>query len=192
MRRAAFTCLLFLGIVVTPDHAQRDTTARIAGTVRSSVNGFPIAGVMVAVQGARAFSVSDSGGVFALAGLPPGRRTVRVSYGDSLSYDQALTLSGGQTLTLSVLLDVEGAALSPIVVEASSIRAERSLAGFYDRRKLGFGRFYTLVDLDRLGNLSLRGLLGHAGVVVRCRLRSDRKSTRLNSSHGYISYAVFC
>src|SRR3989304_580921 len=27
--------------------------------------------------------------------------------------------------------------------------------------------------------------------VTRCP-RSDRKSTRLNSSHGYISYAVFC
>src|SRR6266436_7522353 len=27
--------------------------------------------------------------------------------------------------------------------------------------------------------------------VRRCRCR-DRKSTRLNSSHGYISYAVFC
>src|SRR2546422_2772468 len=30
---------------------------------------------------------------------------------------------------------------------------------------------------------------------VRCPIRSngiDRKSTRLNSSHGYISYAVFC
>src|SRR6266550_5664529 len=26
----------------------------------------------------------------------------------------------------------------------------------------------------------------------RPRARSDRKSTRLNSSHGYISYAVFC
>src|SRR5205809_5122093 len=26
----------------------------------------------------------------------------------------------------------------------------------------------------------------------RCRRRRDRKSTRLNSSHGYISYAVFC
>src|SRR2546422_7865364 len=24
------------------------------------------------------------------------------------------------------------------------------------------------------------------------RIRTDRKSTRLNSSHGYISYAVFC
>src|SRR2546422_5512514 len=26
----------------------------------------------------------------------------------------------------------------------------------------------------------------------RCRGQADRKSTRLNSSHGYISYAVFC
>src|SRR5687768_18509939 len=26
----------------------------------------------------------------------------------------------------------------------------------------------------------------------RGRVRQDRKSTRLNSSHGYISYAVFC
>src|SRR2546422_1698997 len=26
----------------------------------------------------------------------------------------------------------------------------------------------------------------------RARVRQDRKSTRLNSSHGYISYAVFC
>src|SRR5256884_857173 len=28
--------------------------------------------------------------------------------------------------------------------------------------------------------------------IVRDTLRIDRKSTRLNSSHGYISYAVFC
>src|SRR5687768_18257741 len=40
-------------------------------------------------------------------------------------------------------------------------------------------------------------LLGRAGVdrsavgAVR-RAGQDRKSTRLNSSHGYISYAVFC
>ena len=27
---------------------------------------------------------------------------------------------------------------------------------------------------------------------VRLKASSDRKSTRLNSSHGYISYAVFC
>src|SRR2546422_7790643 len=28
--------------------------------------------------------------------------------------------------------------------------------------------------------------------AVRRAARADRKSTRLNSSHGYISYAVFC
>src|SRR2546429_1056975 len=28
--------------------------------------------------------------------------------------------------------------------------------------------------------------------VAAARARIDRKSTRLNSSHGYISYAVFC
>src|SRR5687768_18279369 len=30
------------------------------------------------------------------------------------------------------------------------------------------------------------------GLVRRVRASEDRKSTRLNSSHGYISYAVFC
>src|SRR5687768_17733387 len=30
------------------------------------------------------------------------------------------------------------------------------------------------------------------GEAILAQLRRDRKSTRLNSSHGYISYAVFC
>src|SRR5687768_17796111 len=29
-------------------------------------------------------------------------------------------------------------------------------------------------------------------ILLRFSFRTDRKSTRLNSSHGYISYAVFC
>src|SRR2546422_4607669 len=31
-----------------------------------------------------------------------------------------------------------------------------------------------------------------AGAALAAALWTDRKSTRLNSSHGYISYAVFC
>jgi len=127
---------------------------------------------MIAVRGTRTFDVTNSAGSFALAGLPSGRQMIRILYRDSVSYEHPIKLTAGKTLTLSVLLDVDAIELAPIVVEAKTLRAERSLAGFYDRRKLGFGRFYTLVDLDRLGNLSLRGLLGHAGVVVRCRLRS--------------------
>src|SRR5256884_988423 len=33
---------------------------------------------------------------------------------------------------------------------------------------------------------------GGMGVVYKAEDVTDRKSTRLNSSHGYISYAVFC
>src|SRR2546422_4721536 len=42
----------------------------------------------------------------------------------------------------------------------------------------------------RLGPAAQR-LLRHAGRPT-ARRGPDRKSTRLNSSHGYISYAVFC
>src|SRR2546422_4908160 len=33
---------------------------------------------------------------------------------------------------------------------------------------------------------------GFAGIDNELYVQEDRKSTRLNSSHGYISYAVFC
>src|SRR2546422_2733920 len=35
-------------------------------------------------------------------------------------------------------------------------------------------------------------LAGGQVVLLLDRVEQDRKSTRLNSSHGYISYAVFC
>src|SRR2546429_3692478 len=44
--------------------------------------------------------------------------------------------------------------------------------------------------LDKKGHLFVAEIDGN--VVRRMNLRTDRKSTRLNSSHGYISYAVFC
>src|SRR2546422_7938034 len=41
--------------------------------------------------------------------------------------------------------------------------------------------------------LALRDM-GYETIMVNCNPETvrDRKSTRLNSSHGYISYAVFC
>src|SRR2546422_6186390 len=49
-------------------------------------------------------------------------------------------------------------------------------------------------DLSREGQ-SFEGVDREEGVKtfgVRLGVERDRKSTRLNSSHGYISYAVFC
>src|SRR2546429_5723020 len=43
-------------------------------------------------------------------------------------------------------------------------------------------------QLDALGAVARLDVGAHAAVFSA----QDRKSTRLNSSHGYISYAVFC
>src|SRR2546429_1760026 len=60
---------------------------------------------------------------------------------------------------------------------------------------------FGLVVLPRLvDRLELPRLLEEVDRVARrvelarldAEVREDRKSTRLNSSHGYISYAVFC
>ena len=170
MRHAPFKSLLFLGTLVAPAHAQRDTTARLAGTVRSSINGLPISGVMVAVKGSRVFGVSDSAGSFALGGLPEGRQVVRILYGDSLAYEHEMHLKGGKTLNLAVLLDVVAAELAPIVVEAQTLRADRSLVGFYERKKLSVGRFYTLADLAQHPAPSLESLLRESAIQVVCRV----------------------
>jgi len=125
---------------------------------------------MIAVKGTRVFNVSDSTGSFTLVGLPGGRQTVRILYGDSLSYEKEMDLKQGKTLTLSVLLDVAATELAPIVVEAQTLSAERSLAGFYERKKSGFGRYYTLADLKRRPLETLQALLLESGVQVRCRV----------------------
>src|SRR2546428_4921868 len=49
-------------------------------------------------------------------------------------------------------------------------------------------------DVDHLRDVLVRlgHLLGDRGVAVGAEVVEDRKSTRLNSSHDQISYAVFC
>src|SRR2546422_10916322 len=57
----------------------------------------------------------------------------------------------------------------------------------YVRRRL----VEYVTDYRKRGDSALGGY-GDAGVVHPSDAFADRKSTRLNSSHGYISYAVFC
>src|ERR1041385_3555645 len=51
----------------------------------------------------------------------------------------------------------------------------------------------SLADGARCSRRGSRIRDGEESSKIRSRIKSrDRKSTRLNSSHGYISYAVFC
>jgi len=124
---------------------------------------------MIAVAGLKVFDVSDSAGAFALSGLPAGKQTIRILYRDDVFFERPFSLRAGRTLRLDVLLDVDAVELAPVVVEARSLRAERSLVGFYERRKFGWGRFYSAEELTQRGSLLLRSLLAESGVQVLCR-----------------------
>src|SRR5437879_7189430 len=53
--------------------------------------------------------------------------------------------------------------------------------------------FRSLTFAMREGkNREVKNVLGHLGLAVNRQPEIDRKSTRLNSSHRCISYAVFC
>src|SRR5687768_18325674 len=62
------------------------------------------------------------------------------------------------------------------------------------REATGLGVFYGLREVCNMHEVMDRlGLnIGVEGKRVIIQGLGDRKSTRLNSSHGYISYAVFC
>src|SRR5690606_6435904 len=66
-----------------------------------------------------------------------------------------------------------------------------NIVGIYEVGRTGDGLpFYSMPYLSR-GHLAQRRLVGDQPKVAAI-LRRDRKSTRLNSSHVKISYAVFC
>src|SRR2546429_1469256 len=52
-------------------------------------------------------------------------------------------------------------------------------------------RFCRLLE-PTVGGINLEDIRSPDCFHIERTLREDRKSTRLNSSHGYISYAVFC
>src|SRR2546429_2485327 len=68
--------------------------------------------------------------------------------------------------------------------------SDLSVDEFFRRYTVPFSRPQYFRYQARLAAQGLAGLLD--GRRQGNRRKLDRKSTRLNSSHGYISYAVFC
>ncbi len=159
---------LVVAVALTSAATQQDTLARLTGTVTASKNGQPLADVMVSVKGTGGFHVTDSTGAFSIARIPPGRHTLRLAWHDRVSEDYQIALRAGQVLDLAILLDVGSVELAPIVVEATSADAVLSLAGFYQRRNKGFGRFVTGEDIERRKPANVSAMLTGTGITMRC------------------------
>jgi len=168
----AMLLVLFLAAGAASGAAQQDTLATVTGIVRAEADGQPLADVMVSLRGSGpgpgAFNVTDSTGRFRITRLPPGRYTLHLAYAGQSSEDYQVRLQRGRTLDVSILLDVKAVDLSPIVVEAASTDYALSLAGFYERREHGFGRFVTHADIERRRPVNLSDMLAGTGVTMRC------------------------
>ncbi|HEY3221577.1 MAG TPA: carboxypeptidase-like regulatory domain-containing protein [Gemmatimonadales bacterium] len=163
--------LLAVGILPASLAAQVDTTAAISGRAISAYNGKSLVGVMIALPSAHKFSVSDSNGVFRLAGLPTGQQKVRVAYEGRETAEYEFGLKSHRTKRLTVVLDVDAVDLAPVVVTTRFPDADwRDLGGFYARRRMygGWGRFYTREDIERWHVISLESLLAREGIMTRC------------------------
>ena len=159
-------------VLVSPLQAQAlsDTSAHIRGSAISDFNGRALAGVTISVPEVKKFVVTDSDGQFALAGLPAGKRSIRVSYEGRETEAFEFTLLGQQTKQIAVVLDVDAEDLNPLVVEAREPNIWRDLAGFYERRRTygAFAHFFTREQITKMRPKRLSGLLTLEGIVTRC------------------------
>src|SRR3712207_8275318 len=64
---------------------------------------------------------------------------------------------------------------------------EFEVTGLFETGMFEYDDRYVFIDLD-----AAREFAGLGDAVTGLEVRTDRKSTRLNSSHANISYAVFC
>ncbi|HXF94798.1 MAG TPA: carboxypeptidase regulatory-like domain-containing protein [Gemmatimonadales bacterium] len=154
-------------------------SARLGGTVRSTFDGRPVAGVMVAIPAFRTFQVTDSTGEFLLAAVPAGRHRVRVAYADQPPLELDVDLVAGRTVPISVLVQVGAVEIQPVVVLGDRADRRLDLAGFYERRRLIRAWFYTEEQIDTRRPMALTHMLSGTGLFVRCTRRGCRVSQRV-------------
>ena len=127
--RAALTVLIGVGIGAAAPSLLAQSTGRITGTVVAAAGGRPIAGAQILIRGSTAGSVSSEDGRFSIGNVPAGPQTVearRIGYGAAIL---AVTVTAGQTATISIPLRERAIALDEVVVTGTAGAVERKQLG---------------------------------------------------------------
>ena len=94
-------------------------TAVLEGKVVDATSGEPLSGAVVRVEGTVLGAVSARGGVFRLRGVPPGDHVISVSLVGYRRFQQRVHVAAGDTLRLSIALEVQPVGFGEIVVTAA-------------------------------------------------------------------------
>src|SRR5438445_3330526 len=123
-----------------------------------------------------------------VAAIEAGRRVVRLDCGEQLSYSSLIVATGGRNRRPRIPgIDLDGVLQLRRREDSDRIRQAAKSGGRAVVIGLGF------IGSEVTASLRMLGCEVTAVELERWPLaRADRKSTRLNSSHANISYAVFC
>src|SRR5688572_7022058 len=192
MGKRRFSAWLLLGVLTFLAGADRalaqGQTGVVTGTVTDGDGVIPGATV-TAVDTATSITrtaVSNEQGVFRLLSMPSGRYTIRVELeGFKQITIPDVALYTGETRDLGKLALQVGVRSETITVTAEVTPVQTTASNL---SRTVTGDQLTAIQVkgrDIFGMMKMSRPL--TWIAVR-----DRKSTRLNSSHSQISYAVFC
>lgn len=113
-----FTRFLILSLLV-PGCCQAQFTQTLRGRIVDKESNYPLAGATVQVTDASLGGLTDTSGVYRIAGVPVGRRTVRVTlvgYKDVLLNN--IIIDAGRETILNVELEETMRQLAAVTVKA--------------------------------------------------------------------------
>lgn len=180
----ALLCALPLAVLLTillPGpvlvHAQQ-RGAILVVAVHIADSGGPLAGALVTVEGTGAGGIVDARGILRLTELPPGDHRVVVN---SIGYTESeadITLSAGETHTLSVILELRPIELTEVEARARAGVRRLTAVGFYTRQSQGPGAFITRQQIEKRQPRQLSDMLRMvSGVQLSATRFSDSRAS---------------
>jgi hypothetical protein len=150
-------------------------SAVVSGVVVDSA-GIPIGHAAISLVGQALRAITDSAGRFHLEPVPPGLRLFSVRALGYRPHIWSRTVEPGQSVKERVGLErLDAVFVLPELTVVGEQYVPSRLAGFYQRRQFGIGKFFDREYIDRRSPRSMSDLLlGLAGVRVWGNIMDER------------------
>lgn len=145
-------------LLALPALASAQVAGAIAGAVRDSA-GVPVAAAEVTIAGSPLRATTDASGRFRFASVPTGQQVVSARRIGFRRRDASIIVEAGREATAPLVLERLVQQLDAVLVEAARGRRAGHLAGFYERKRIGAGRFITQERLEQRESSSLPEVL---------------------------------